>query len=53
MVNDGAFNIVPFREDSEMIEGEIDENRPPPRLMISKMVCFVFGLSDLPEERMV
>lgn len=44
MVDDEEINIPPPREDSEMIEDSNDENRPPPRLMITKMVrhlCFV------------
>ncbi|KAL3941771.1 MAG: hypothetical protein SGBAC_003915 [Bacillariaceae sp.] len=38
MVDDEEINIPPPREDSEMIEDSNDENRPPPRLMITKMV---------------
>jgi len=38
MVDDGEIDIPPPREDNEINDASNDENRPPPRLMITKMV---------------
>lgn len=44
MVDDADFDLPPPQENSEMIEDKNDENRPPPRLMITKMVRHLLGM---------